>query len=48
MIYVRHEDGIGEELEVGTDGWQIYHEIAPEKDEKIFEKNIIAHFSKPV
>ncbi len=46
VLYVRHDDGIGEELEYGTDGWQIYHEIAPNKDERVFEKNVIVHFSK--
>jgi nicotinamidase-related amidase len=46
VLYIRHDDGIGEELEYGTDGWQIYDEIVPKKDERIFEKNIIVHFSK--
>lgn len=46
VIYVRHDDGIGEELEYGTDGWQIYHEIAPAKDEKIFEKKYNSAFFK--
>ena len=25
VLYVRHNDGRGEELEYGTDGWQIYN-----------------------
>ena len=38
VIYVRHDDGKGEELEYGTDGWQIYYEIKPNNNEKVFEK----------
>ncbi|MBS4214060.1 cysteine hydrolase family protein [Neobacillus rhizophilus] len=46
VLYVRHDDGIGEELEYGTDGWQIYHEIAPNKDERVFEKKCNSAFFK--
>lgn len=46
VLYVRHDDGIGEELEYGTDGWQIYHEIAPNKNEKVFEKKYNSAFYK--
>jgi nicotinamidase-related amidase len=46
VLYVRHDDGIGEELEYGTDGWQIYNEIAPNKDEKVFEKKYNSAFFK--
>ncbi|MDP4085313.1 MAG: cysteine hydrolase family protein [Bacillota bacterium] len=46
VLYVRHDDGIGEELEYGTDGWQIYYEIAPNKDERIFEKKYNSAFFK--
>jgi nicotinamidase-related amidase len=46
VLYVRHDDGKGEELEYGTDGWQIYNEVAPNKDEKIFEKKYNSAFFK--
>ncbi|MFP5116485.1 cysteine hydrolase family protein [Bacillaceae bacterium C204] len=46
VLYVRHDDGIGEELEYGTDGWQIYNEIAPNKDERVFEKKYNSAFFK--
>jgi nicotinamidase-related amidase len=46
VVYVRHDDGIGEELEYGTDGWQIYNEIAPNKDEKVFGKKYNSTFFK--
>ncbi|WP_462409884.1 cysteine hydrolase family protein [Neobacillus sp. Marseille-QA0830] len=46
VIYVRHDDGIGEELEYGTDGWQVYSEIAPNKNEKVFEKKYNSAFFK--
>lgn len=38
IIYVRHDDGVGTDLERGTEGWQIYDEVAPEGDEFIVEK----------
>lgn len=44
VLYVRHDDGIGEELEYGTDGWQIYNEVAPNRDEKVFEKKYNSAF----
>lgn len=46
VIYVRHNDGPGEELEYGADGWQIYPEIAPEGNETIFEKEYCSSFRK--
>jgi nicotinamidase-related amidase len=46
VLFVRHDDGIGEELEYGTDGWQIYNEIAPNKNERVFEKKYNSAFFK--
>lgn len=46
VIYVRHDDGKGTELEYNTDGWQIYNEISPENAEKIFEKQYNSAFLK--
>ncbi len=46
VIYVRHDDGKGEELEYGTDGWQIYYEIKPNNNEKVFEKQYNSAFLK--
>ncbi|OIK16186.1 cysteine hydrolase [Bacillus sp. MUM 116] len=46
VVFVRHDDGVGTELEYGTDGWQIYDEIAPNKDEKVFEKQYNSAFLK--
>lgn len=44
IIYVRHDDGKGSELEKGTLGWQIYSEIAPAADEQIIDKNYNSAF----
>jgi nicotinamidase-related amidase len=44
VIYVRHDDGIGNELTKGTDGFQIYEEFQPINDEKIFDKNVNSAF----
>lgn len=46
VIYVRHDDGEGTELEKGTYGWQIYGEISPNSNEKIFDKKFNSAFIK--
>lgn len=46
VVYIRHDDGKGTELEQGTDGWQIYNEIAPKPGEIIFEKRYNSAFYK--
>lgn len=44
VIYVRHDDGIGGDLERGTQGWGIYNEVAPREEEKIFDKQYNSAF----
>ncbi len=39
VVYVRHCGDKGGPLEKGCDGWQIYSQIAPTDNEKIFDKN---------
>lgn len=46
VVYVCHDDGKGEELEHGTDRWQVYADIAPNNDEKVFDKNYNSAFHK--
>jgi nicotinamidase-related amidase len=46
VIYVRHDDGKGTGLEKGTDGWQIYNDIAPNDNEFIVEKQYNSAFHK--
>lgn len=46
VIYVRHDDGKGSELEQGTEGWQVYEDIAPNGSESIFEKQYNSAFFK--
>ena len=46
VIYVRHDDGRGTEFEKGTDGWQIYDEVAPNNNEYIVEKQYNSAFHK--
>ncbi|MDF2803870.1 MAG: isochorismatase hydrolase [Anaerocolumna sp.] len=43
VIYVRH-DGVDDELAMGSEGWEIYHDIKPHKGEKIFEKRYNSAF----
>ena len=35
VIYVRHDDGAGQELTKGTDGFEVYEEFKPLEGEKI-------------
>ena len=46
VVYIRHDDGEGTDLERGTDGWQIYADIAPAQGELIFEKQYNSAFRK--
>ena len=46
IIYVRHDDGVGTELEVGTPGWQIYPSVAPIGSEKIVDKQFNSRFTR--
>ena len=40
VIYVRHDDGAGEELTKGTSGFEIYEGFSPQPGEKIFDKTV--------
>ncbi|MBE6024444.1 MAG: cysteine hydrolase [Cellulosilyticum sp.] len=44
VIYVRHDGGVGDELEKGTKGWEVFSKIAPLEGEKIFDKNYNSAF----
>ncbi|NBJ91983.1 cysteine hydrolase family protein [Parablautia muri] len=44
VIYVRHDDGIGQKLTKGTLGYEIYEEFQPMSDERIFDKNVNSAF----
>lgn len=44
VIYVRHDDGEGEELTKGTPGFEIYEGFSPQLDEKIFDKTVNSSF----
>lgn len=44
VIYVRHDDGAGEELTKGTEGFEVYEEFQPMPGEKIFDKNVNSPF----
>ena len=44
VIYVRHDDGPGEELTTGTEGYEIYDEFRPLQEEKIFDKQVNSAF----
>ena len=44
VIYVRHDDGAGEELTKGTSGFEIYEGFRPMQGEMIFDKNVNSSF----
>jgi len=46
VIYVRHDDGVGTEFEVGSDTWQIHEAVTPKDGEKIIDKRFNSAFHK--
>lgn len=44
VIFVRHDDGAGEELTKGTPGFEIYEGFSPKQGEKIFDKTANSSF----
>ena len=44
VIYVRHDDGTGEELTKGTPCFEIYEGFSPQPGEKIFDKTVNSSF----
>ncbi len=44
VVYVRHDGGEGDELALGTQGWQIFDAAAPQEGERIFEKRYNSAF----
>lgn len=45
IVYVRHDDGVGELLTKGTEGFEIYNEFKPISEEKIFDKTVNSAFN---
>lgn len=46
LIFICHDGGKGDELERDTPGWQMYKELLPQRNEKIFHKNYNSAFRK--
>ena len=46
VIYVRHDDGEGEELTKGKAGFEIYDGFKPQPGEKIFTKTVNSCFKE--
>jgi len=46
VVYIRHDDGKGTELERDTEGWEIFHLVAPKGGEKIFDKKYNSAFKE--
>jgi len=45
VLFVRHDDGVGNELTKGNDGFEIYEEFQPADDEIVFDKNVNSSFN---
>ena len=46
IIYIQHNDEIGSELEPNSEGWKIYEEISPIKNEQVISKNYNSAFKE--
>lgn len=44
VIFVRHDDGAGEAMTKGREGFEIYDEFKPREDERIFDKTANSAF----
>ncbi len=44
VVYVRHDGGVGDELEANTSGWEIYKEVTPSQTNQIVEKKFNSSF----
>lgn len=44
VIYVRHDDGVGQPLSKGNNGFDVCREFAPEAGERIFDKSVNSPF----
>lgn len=44
VLFVRHDDGVGNELTKGNEGFEIYEEFQPAADEIVFDKNVNSSF----
>lgn len=45
VIFIRHDDGAGEPLTKGQEGYEIYDGFAPADGEKIFDKTVNSPFN---
>ena len=46
VVYIRHDDGTGQPLSKGNDGFEIWDDIAPQKNEHVFDKNVNSPFKE--
>jgi len=44
VVYVRHDSGPGDDLEAGTDGWQLHRSLKPQDGERVFDKKFNSAF----
>ena len=44
IVFIRHDDGEGQPLSMGNDGYDIHEDFAPEAGEKVFDKSVNSPF----
>lgn len=44
VIFIRHDDGAGNQLTKGNNGFEIYEKFQPEENERIFDKTVNSAF----
>ncbi|MCB2308060.1 cysteine hydrolase [Clostridium estertheticum] len=48
VIYIQHNDKVGDELEPNSEGWKIYGEVSPNINEKVITKNYNSAFKETI
>lgn len=46
VIYIRHDDGVGNDLTKGKDGFEIFEKLKPINEEKIYDKKVNSAFKE--
>jgi len=44
VVFIRHDDGVGNDLSKGKEGFEIYEEFQPFNDEMVFDKGVNSAF----
>ena len=45
VVYIRHNDGADTTMTPGSEGFEIYEELAPQSSERVFDKSVNSAFA---